>query len=39
MGRQSIKVNPPRKRTGVNWALLFTVLLTLVIFSVAGGYI
>ncbi len=39
MGRQTIKVNPPRKRTGINWALLFTVLFMLVILSIAGGYI
>ena len=39
MGRQTIQVHTPRKRTGINWALLFTVLLALVIFGVAGGYI
>ena len=39
MGRQTIKVNTPRKRTGINWALVLTVLLTLVIFSAAGGYV
>ncbi len=39
MGRQTIKVNTPRRRTGINWALLFTILLTLMVLSVAGGYI
>ena len=39
MGQQTIVVHPPRKRTNINWAMLFAVLLVLIIFSVAGGYV
>ncbi len=39
MGRQAIKVNTPRRRTGINWAMVFTILLGLAIFGAAGGYV
>ena len=39
MGQQTIVVHTPPKRSNINWALLFTILIVLVMFSVAGGYV
>ena len=39
MGQQTIVVHKPRKRTNINWAMIFAVLLTLAVLSVIGGYI
>lgn len=39
MGRQTIVVHTPRRHSSVNWALLFTVLLTMMVVFVAGGYV